>query len=227
MNFIEQVIKAKEKLELYKKILKYYLDYYCINNTEIMNPPIDNIRQLTKITDFYYDKIHSKKKKILIMKRCNIDNGMKLILKKKKLENLIKIYSLLKYNISEIYNSLKELQSKKIIYDFISYYNLINKLLEETDKIDNKIFKILNKEKNGMEEELKRFNAMKSIKNELLDKKELFNKKIHDEINNIFESKKSYIFHLYFLFDIININQNKKEDESFVDKIKKIFKMKY
>ena len=226
MNFIEQVIKAKEKLELYKKILKYYLDYYCINNTQIMNPPIDSIRQLTKITDFYYDKIHSKKKKILIMKRCNIDNGMKLILKKKKLENLIRIYSLLKYNISEIYNSLKELQSKKIIYDFISYYNLINKLIEETDKIDNKIFNILNKEKNGMDKELKRFNAMKSIKNELLDKKELFNKKIQDEINDIFESKKSYIFHLYFLFDIININQNKKEDESFVDKIKKIFKMK-
>ena len=95
MIFIEKVIEEKEKLELYKKILKYYLDYYCINNNEIMNPPIDKIRQLTKITDFYYDKIHSKKKKILIMKRCNIDNGMKLILKKKKLENLLKIYSFL------------------------------------------------------------------------------------------------------------------------------------
>jgi hypothetical protein len=61
------------------------------------------------------------------------------------------------------------------------------------------------------------------IKNELINKKELFNKKIHEEINNIFESKKSYIFHLYYLFDI---NQNKKENESFVDKIKNIFKMK-
>jgi len=94
--FIEKLMEEREKFELYKKILKYYLDYYCINNKEIMNPPMDKIRQLTKITDFYYDKLHSKKKEILIMKKCNIDNGMKLILKKKKLENLIKIYSLLK-----------------------------------------------------------------------------------------------------------------------------------
>ena len=67
---------------------------------------------------------------------------------------------------------------------------------------------------------------MKSIKNELISKKDLFNKKINEEINNIFESKKSYIFHLYYLFDIINTNQNKKEEESFVDKIKNIFKIK-
>ena len=120
--FIEKIIEEREKLELYKKILKYYLHYYCINNTEIMNPPIDKIRQLTKITDFYYDKLHSKKKEILIMKRCNIDNAMKLILKKKKMENLIKIYTLLKQNILKIYNGFKELKSKKWNYDFISYY---------------------------------------------------------------------------------------------------------
>ena len=226
MIFIEKVIEEKEKLELYKKILKYYLDYYCINNNEIMNPPIDKIRQLTKITDFYYDKIHSKKKKILIMKRCNIDNGMKLILKKKKLENLLKIYSLLKFNISEIYKGFQELHSKRINYDFISHYNLNNKLIEETDNITKRIISILNTEKNGMEIELKKINVMKSIKNELISKKDLFNKKINEEINNIFESKKSYIFHLYYLFDIINTNQNKKEEESFGDKIKNIFKIK-
>ena len=226
MIFIEKVIEEKEKLELYKKILKYYLDYYCINNNEIMNPPIDKIRQLTKITDFYYDKIHSKKKKILIMKRCNIDNGMKLILKKKKLENLLKIYSLLKFNISEIYKGFQELHSKRINYDFISHYNLNNKLIEETDNINKRIINILNTEKNGMEIELKKINVMKSIKNELISKKDLFNKKINEEINNIFESKKSYIFHLYYLFDIINTNQNKKEEESFVGKIKNIFKIK-
>ena len=226
MIFIEKVIEEKEKLELYKKILKYYLDYYCINNNEIMNPPIDKIRQLTKITDFYYDKIHSKKKKILIMKRCNIDNGMKLILKKKKLENLLKIYSLLKFNISEIYKGFQELHSKRINYDFISHYNLNNKLIEETDNINKRIINILNTEKNGMEIELKKINVMKSIKNELISKKDLFNKKINEEINNIFESKKSYIFHLYYLFDIINTNQNKKEEESFGDKIKNIFKIK-
>ena len=101
-----------------------------------------------------------------------------------------------------------------------------NKLIEETDNINKRIINILNTEKNGMEIELKKINVMKSIKNELISKKDLFNKKINEEINNIFESKKSYIFHLYYLFDIINTNQNKKEEESFVDKIKNIFKIK-
>ena len=61
--YIEKILEKREKLELNKKILNYYLQYYCRNNYELMNPSMNKIRELTKIIDFYYDKIHSKKKK--------------------------------------------------------------------------------------------------------------------------------------------------------------------
>ena len=82
--FIEKILEKREKLELNKKVLNYYLQYYCIYNAEMMNPSMSKIRELTNIIDFYYDKIHSNKKEILVMKKCNIDNTIKLILKKKK-----------------------------------------------------------------------------------------------------------------------------------------------
>ena len=228
--FIEKLMEEREKFELYKKILKYYLDYYCINNKEIMNPPMDKIRQLTKITDFYYDKLHSKKKEILILKKCNIDNGMKLILKKKKLENLIKIYSLLKNNISLLLSGLKELKANKLNYNFISYYQKMNKMIEEVEKIDKIIINKLNIRNNGIEKNIKKFNAMKYIKEKLISKKAKFNQKINEEINNIFDSKKSYIFHLFYLSDTINNHEKSKitdnKDLSFVDKMNHIFKKK-
>ena len=228
--FIEKLMEEREKFELYKKVLKYYLDYYCINNTEIMNPPIDKIRQLTKITDFYYEKLHSKKKEILIMKRCNIDNAMKLILKKKKMANLLKIYSLFKHDIIIIFNGLKELKTKKMNYDFISYYKTINKLIDEVEKIDKNIINKLNKENNGIEKNIKKLNLMTEVKQKLINKKEKFNNKINEEINNIFESKKSYIFDLYYLFDIIennqNINSKISKDIFFINKMKNNFKKK-
>ena len=228
---IEKIIEKREKYEFYKKILKYYLDYLCINNMEMMdNPPINKIRLLTKITDFYYEKIHSKKKEILIMKRYNIDNAMKLILKKKKMENLLKIYSLSKYHILNLYNDLKQLKIKKLNYDFISYYNDINKLIEEIDNIGNNILNILNKDNNGFEKNTKKFNLINDIKKKLLRKKDKFNILINQEINNIFESKKSYIFHLYYLFDITNNNKtpngNKDNNASFLIKMKNNFKNK-
>jgi len=228
--FIEKLMEEREKFELYKKLLKYYLDYYCINNTEIMNPPIDKIRQLTKITDFYYEKLHSKKKEILIMKRCNIDNAMKLILKKKKMENLLKIYSLFKHDLVTIFNGLKELKMKKMNYDFISYYKTINKLIDETEKIDKNIINKLNQENKGFEKNIKKLNLMIEVKRKLLNKKEKFNNKINEEINNIFDSKKSYIFDLYYLYDIIennqNINSRISKDIFFINKMKNNFKKK-
>ena len=64
---------------------------------------------------------------------------------------------------------------------------------------------------------------MKYIKEKLISKKAKFNQKINEEINNIFDSKKSYIFHLYYLSDIINNHEKSKitdnKDLSFVDKM--------
>ena len=85
-------MERREYFEINTKVLNYYLQYYCNNNYELMTPSINKIREVTKIVDLYYEKIHSKKKKNIFLKKCLLDNTMEIILKKKKFENLTKIY---------------------------------------------------------------------------------------------------------------------------------------
>ena len=235
--YIEKILEKREKLELNKKILNYYLQYYCRNNYELMNPSMNKIRELTKIIDFYYDKIHSKKKEIIIMKSCNIDNTMKLILKKKKFENLYKLYTILKFNILSCYKDIKKLKLKTMNFNYIKYYEENNRLIKEVELIEKNIIKEFNEDNNN-KNRIKKFNVIEDIKKKLLRKKEKFNKIYNSEKNSIFDSKKSHITHLYYLFNEENniqindtninnnTNNNQKNNGLFVTEMAKIFKLK-
>lgn len=235
--FIEKILEKREKLELNKKILNYYLQYYCQKNAEMMNPSMSKIRELTNIIDFYYDKIHSNKKEILVMKKCNIDNTMKLIIKKKKFENLSVLYSILKNNIFPCYKDIKNLKLKKMNYNFIRYYEENIRLINEIALIEKNIANEFN-QNNINANKLKKFNVIEEIKNKLLRKKEKFNKIYNYEKNNLFDSKKSYITHLYYIFTKEHNIQNKDNDKEtnndddynqsnlFVTEMQKIYKEK-
>ena len=233
--FIEKILEKREKLELNKKVLNYYLQYYCWNNAEMMNPSMSKIRELTNIIDFYYDKIHSNKKEILIMKKCNIDNTIKLILKKKKFENLSVLYSILKNNIFPCYKDIKNLKLKKMNFNYIKYYEENIRLINEIELIEKNIIKEFN-QNNINNNQIKKFNVIEEIKNKLLRKKEKFIQIYHNEKSNLFNSKKSYISHLYYLFtkenkiqkednDIID-NSNDNQSSLFVTEMQKIYKQK-
>ena len=213
IEFIEKIMEKREKLELNKKILNYYLEYYIRNNYELMTPSMSKIRELTNSIDFYYDKIHSKKKKILIMKKCNIDNTMKLILKKKRFENMTKLYSILKNNILECYLDIKKLKLKLMNFNYIKYYEENHRLLNDIEAIERNIIKEFN-ENNYKQNNIKKFYVIEDIKNKLIRKKEKFNKIYISEKNNIFNSKKSYIIHLYYLFNIEHNIQNNDENKT-------------
>ena len=231
--FIEKILEKREKLELNKKILNYYLQYYCRNNAEIMNPSMSKIRELTNIVDFYYDKIHSNKKEILVMKNCNIDNTIKLILKKKKIEKLSVLYSILKNKIFPCYKDIKKLQLKKMNYNFIKYYEENIRLTNEVTLIEKYIVNEFN-QNNIINNKLKKLNVIEEIKKKLLRKKEKFNKIYNYEKNNLFDSKKSYITHLYYIFTKEYNAQDKENDKEhnnnqcslFVTEIQKIYKHK-
>ena len=182
--FIEKILEKREKLELNKKILNYYLQYYCRNNAEIMNPSMSKIRELTNVVDFYYDKIHSNKKEILVMKNCNIDNTIKLILKKKKIEKLSVLYSILKNKIFPCYKDIKKLQLKKMNYNFIKYYEENIRLTNEITLIEKYIVNEFN-QNNIINNKLKKLNAIEEIKKKLLRKKEKFNKIYNYEKNKL------------------------------------------
>ena len=233
--FIEKILEKREKLELNKKVLNYYLQYYCIYNAEMMNPSMSKIRELTNIIDFYYDKIHSNKKEILVMKKCNIDNTIKLILKKKKFENLSILYSILKNKIFPCYKDIKNLKLKKMNFNYIKYYEENFRLINDVELIEKNIAKEFNQD-NINNNQIKKFNVIEEIKNKLLRKKEKFIKIYHNEKSNLFNSKKSYISHLYYLFtkehNIQNQDSDKKDNNNvnqsslFVTEMEKIYKQK-
>ena len=212
IEFIEKIMEKRERLELNKKILNYYLEYYIRNNYELMTPSMSKIRELTNSIDFYYDKIHTKKKKIMIMKKCNIDNTMKLILKKKRFENMTKLYSILKNNVLACYLDIKKLKLKSMNFNYIKYYEENHRLLNDIETIERNIIREFN-ENNNKQNNIKKFNVIEDIKNKLIRKKEKFNKIYNSEKNNIFNSKKSYIIHLYYLFNIEHNIQNNDENK--------------
>ena len=157
--FVQNLIEEREKYELNKKILKYYLIYYCENNNEKIAPSLDKIEQITKDVNFYYDKIHSGKIKIHNLKKYNIDNSMKLIIKKKKHENLLKIYTFLKYIILNCYKDIKKLKLKSMDFDYINYYNETNKIINNIELIEKNIKNSFNN--NGQNKTLNIIDAIK------------------------------------------------------------------
>ena len=224
--FIEKIMEKREQLEIHKKILNYYLQYYCQNNSELMTPSMNKIRSLTKIVDFYYEKIHSKKKKGLIIKKFIIDKTMEIILKKKKLDNLMEIFLFLKNNILNHYKDIKNLKLKKMNFNYIQYYEENNKLLNEIEKLKKELSE---KYKYNNEQNECKIKVVEEMQKKVIRKKERFNKIYSYEKNNIFESKKSNIIGLYYLFNIEhNINNNNEitnESSLFVNEMIKIFKL--
>ena len=231
--FVEHLIEEREKYELNKKILKYYLIYYSENNYEKIAPSLNKIEQITNDVNFYYDKIHKDKNKMKTLKKNNIDNTMKLILKKKKHENLLKIYIFLKKNILTCYKDIKKLKLKSLNFDYLKYYEESNKIINNIELIDKKIQEMFNK---GNINQNKKIFLIDEIKKKLKKKKEKFNYKDITEINNLFDSKKSNIMQLYFLFNMDNTIKSDNKDINdkiinnqsnlFMSKMAKNFKLK-
>ena len=230
--FVDNLIEEREKYELNRKIINYYLSYYCENNYNIIAPSLNKIQQINNDVEIYYDKIHNGKEKIRHLKKYNIDNTMKLILKKKKRENLLKIYLFLKDNILICYNDIKKLKLKSMNFNYIEYYNKNNQIINNIDLIEKNVEKIFNNYNN---EQNKKLYIIDEIKKKIMKKKEKLNYKYNFELNNLFDSKKSNINQLYHLFNIDNtiINDNEsnnpkinRQSNLFLTKMVKIFKLK-
>ena len=233
--FIEQLINEKEKYELNKKIIKYYMEYFCENNIEKISPSIQNIKKLEEDINLYYEKICKGKERLNELKKFNIDNTMKLILKKKKYQNFMKLYLFLKNDILKCYNDIKSLKLKNMNFDYVNYYNEMNRIIDNINIIEEKADKIIDKNK------IKNLLLIEGIKNKLKKKKEKFNLKYIQEINKLFNSKKSNILQLYHLFNIDNsiqinpidnknapnnINIINNQSNLFISKMVKNFKLR-
>ena len=227
---IDNLIEEREKYELNKKIINYYLLYYCENSFEEIAPHISKINQITTDIELFYDKINKGKIKIHNLKKYNIDNTMKIIIKKKKHENLLKLYFFLKEKIFTIYKDIKNLKLKSMNFDYINYYNMNNQLMNNIDLLEKNIEQVFNKNNN------KSLLMIEAIKKKLIKKKEKIIYKYTKELNNLFDSKKSNIIQLYNLFNLENnikiLNENNSNDKIlnnqsnlFISKMVKNFKI--
>ena len=211
--FVENLIDEKEKFELNKKILKYYIEYYCENNIEKIAPSLNEIENMQKEINLYYEKIHKGKEKINELKKFNIDNTMKLILKKKKYQNLMKLYIILEKNILKLYKDVKNLKLKNMNYDYIIYYNEMNRIINNIDSLEKDIDIIINKNNNKN----KKLIIFENIRNKLKKKREKFNLKyINNDINqsNLFVSKMIKNFKLRskkLILETINFYKKKEK----------------
>ena len=93
---------------------------------------------------------------------------MKLILKKKKHENLLKIYIFLKKNILTCYKDIKKLKLKSLNFDYLKYYEESNKIMNNIELIDKKIQEMINK---GNINQNKKIFLIDEIKKKLKKKK--------------------------------------------------------
>ena len=232
--FMQSLIEEKEKFELNKNIIKYYLEYYCENNIEKIAPSFKEIRTLEEEVNLYYEKIHKGKERINELKKFNIDNTMKLILKKKKYQNMMKLYCFLKNNVLKYYKEIKKLKLKNMNFDYINYYNEMNRIINNIDLLEK------NSEILVKENRIKNLLFIEGIRNKLKKKKDKFNLKYISEINKLFDSKKSNILQLYQLFNIDNsidsldtknneinkINLMNNQSNLFVSKMAKNFKLR-
>ena len=213
--FVEHLINEKEKYELNKKILKYYSEYFCENNIEKISPSLEEIKKFQKDINIYYEKICKGKEKLNELKKFNIDNTMKLILKKKKYQNLMKLYLFLKNDILKCYKNIKNLKLKNMNFDYVNYNNEMNEIMNNINTLENKADKIIDKNK------IKNLLLIEGIKNKLKKKKEKFNLKYIEEINKLFNSKKSNVLQLYYLFYIDNsIQINSNDNNNDINNIK-------
>ena len=213
-RLIPRLIKQREKLELNNKILKYYTIYYIENNFEKITPSLSLIKNLNENVEVIYNIIHKQKIVLNKMKVHNIKNTIQLVIKKKKYENLSKLKNYIDTSIYPIFIRVKNLKLKLMNYDYINFhYETIN-ISKEIDKIKNNL------------DNANIIRIVDTIKEKLNKKTEKFSKKVTLEIDNIFDSKRSNILQLFYLYSIDSGIENKNNSNLFAMKMEKNYKLK-
>ena len=181
-------LKMFEFIEINKQVSTSIskITLYCIQLNKYVKDKIDPFNNSINIS---YDKLNNKKQIISEIKKRTLINSGELILKKVKMNNLIKVLDKLKkyLNIKLIMNKLE-----KIITDPKNYqktFDLINKCKEEINNIKNDN------------------NLQKKIYNELKDNKKKFEKKLSSEAKE--KLKKEKCNELEKIEPIIEIFENR------------------
>ena len=204
-----EIIEKREKLELIKKVLNYYTDFVIKRKFKNIIDGIGDVEDLKKRVNESQEEITKKKNILNMIKKKGILTTSKVFLKKTKQKNIKAMLSFVKQYIKSNYEQIKVLNetNKRLYSDYLNNLNVqeqISKIYQENPK----------------------FHVFSVMKNYLIEKNNEFLNDFELDFSTIFMERKDNFYELYSLQIIAIKDNNLRNIDNFMKKLKDSFKFR-
>ncbi len=204
-----EIIEKRENLELIKKVLNYYTDFVIKRKFNDIIKGIGNVEDLKNNVFDSQDEITKKRIILNFIKKKGMLVTAKVILKKRKQDNIKKILYFIQEYIKKNYEKINEFNNtEKLQYnDYMKNISLqqeIEKIYQE--KLNCGIFKFM--------------------KDYLIEKNNEFLKTFELDFTTIFLERKENFYEIYSLQIIAAKDNQLKNIDNFMNKLKESFKFR-
>ena len=204
-----EIIEKRENLELIKKVLNYYTDFVIKRKFNDIIKGIGDVENLKNHVFDSQDEITKKRIILNFIKKKGMLVTAKVILKKRKQDNIKKILYFIKEYIKKNYEKINEFNNtEKLQYN--DYMKNIS-LQQEIEKI--------------YQEKLK-CGIFKFMKDYLIEKNNEFLKTFELDFTTIFLERKENFYEIYSLQIIAAKDNQLKNIDNFMNKLKESFKFR-
>jgi hypothetical protein len=202
-----EIIEKRENLELIKKVLNYYTDFVIKRKFNDIIKGIGNVEDLKNNVFDSQDEITKKRIILNFIKKKGLLITAKLMLKKRKQDNIKKMLYFIKEYIKKNYEKINEFNNTEEL-EYNDYMKNLN-LQKEIEKI--------------YQENLK-CEVFQNMKEYLIEKNNEFLKTFELDFTTIFMERKENFYEIYSL-QIIAVKDNQlKNIDNFMNKLKESFK---
>ena len=202
-----EIIEKRENLELIKKVLNYYTDFVIKRKFNDIIKGIGNVEDLKNNVFDSQDEITKKRIILNFIKKKGMLVTAKVILKKRKQDNIKKMLYFIKEYIKKNYEKINEFNNTEEL-EYNDYMKNLN-LQKEIEKI--------------FQENLK-CEVFQNMKEYLIEKNNEFLKTFELDFTTIFMERKENFYEIYSL-QIIAVKDNQlKNIDNFMNKLKESFK---
>ncbi len=204
-----EIIEKRENLELIKKVLNYYTDFVIKRKFNDIIKGIGDVENLKNHVFDSQDEITKKRIILNFIKKKGMLVTAKVILKKRKQDNIKKILYFIQEYIKKNYEKINEFNNtEKLQYnDYMKNISLqqeIEKIYQE--KLNCGIFKFM--------------------KDYLIEKNNEFLKTFELDFTTIFLERKENFYEIYSLQIIAAKDNQLKNIDNFMNKLKESFKFR-
>ncbi len=204
-----EIIEKRENLELIKKVLNYYTDFVIKRKFNDIIKGIGNVEDLKNNVFDSQDEITKKRIILNFIKKKGLLITAKLMLKKRKQDNIKKMLYFIKEYIKKNYEKINEFNNTEEL-EYNDYMKNLN-LQKEIEKI--------------YQENLK-CEVFQNMKEYLIEKNNEFLKTFELDFTTIFMERKENFYEIYSLQIIAGKDNQLKNIDNFMNKLKESFKFR-